>query len=575
MPTMATPCVSQRCGLCGFKLQDNDDIVAIMHDGQQSKTMTNKPSILEEFEFIECVGACPHLGGQATGCHIACANHVPSALRVSLLRALAYQYEPSPSELAARIRWLRLQFATSPILRRAEPHLPQELRYHIAKYLLQGPSLHRYAMAYAQTLPKMESGSSLIRVSARIWARFIDFEGVRYFSSMSNSCDNHHTELVFTPDPSRRVESVYVAENYLGVVQVIFCCSDQPPVVERCQGIWWRVIRLHDDLMLITQTDSQGVKLRSLALRNEESNLHLNHLWCIPPSEPVRLVQLDQGPPAAQISMLECNKPRVTAYSVYWYCRIMLIHAHVAGEKLAFYQGHDKGVWVYFALEQGEKISQIWMYSQFKRGSVLIFRTTHSRVACFGPQPKLQPLPIPTLIDVPRQDRGSRLFWEHSPLGVRNLFFETSVPAPASESLALPRPSSQHPRSTFFESYFYSTATLDGVRRIVPCQRYIHGKLRIIGLLLQFPGGRQSCVGQVRLDSLGNHLQADGNQSIWLGFSKDDHRPFVSALELSEPKQSEGLSWLEVQLCGTLEWWFSSRQCQVCYMGKSSPPTRL
>lgn len=182
---------------------------------------------------------------------------------------------------------------------------------------------------------------------------------------------------------------------------------------------------------------------------------------------------------------------------------------------------------------------------------------------------------MPTLIDLPLQDRGSRIFFENSPLGVRNLCFETTEPAPASDSPTLPEPLSQHPKATFFESYFYSAARLDGVSKIVPYQCYSRGKRRIIGLLLQFPEGRESCVGQIRLDSLQNPLQTSGYQHVWLSFSKDDHRPFVSAVTLSEPNRDDGLSWFKVRFCGTIEWWFSSKQCQVCYMGKSSPPTRL
>lgn len=193
----------------------------------------------------------------------------------------------------------------------------------------------------------------------------------------------------------------------------------------------------------------------------------------------------------------------------------------------------------------------------------------------FGPQSKTLPAPVSTLIDLPRQKGSSRLFFEHSPLGARSLSFETPEPAPASSSLTLPQTLSQHPRATFFENYFYSTANLDGVDTIVPCQRYIRGRQRIVGLFLQFPEGRQSCVGQIRLDSLASPLQLSGHQRFWLGFSEDDHCPFVAGLELSEPTSSEGVSWLEVPLRGNLDWWFSLRQCQVYCGGKYSTPPRL
>lgn len=201
------------------------------------------------------------------------------------------------------------------------------------------------------------------------------------------------------------------------------------------------------------------------------------------------------------------------------------------------------------------------------------FRTNFARSIVLGPHPKSSPRAA--LVDLPNQKRSGRLFFEHGPLGVRNLAFETPEPAPASSPLILPRSLSPHPKATFFESYFYSTADLEGIERIVPCQRNILGRQHIIGLCLDFPEGRRSCVGQVRLDSLGNSVQLGAHHSVWLGFSKEDHRPFVSALELSEPEPGESVSWLEIPPCGRLEWWFSVKQCQVYCGGKSSPNTRL
>lgn len=138
-------------------------------------------------------------------------------------------------------------------------------------------------------------------------------------------------------------------------------------------------------------------------------------------------------------------------------------------------------------------------------------RTNFDRTIILGPQPKSFPEPAHTLIDLPNQ-KGSRLFFEHSPLGVRNLSFETPEPQPTPESLILPQSLSPHPGATFFESYFYSTVHLAGVCRIVPCQRYIHGRQHITGLYLHFPEGHQSCVGHVRLDSLANPIQMGARQ---------------------------------------------------------------
>lgn len=146
---MATACVSQRCGLCAFELQEGDKIVAsesgfassaicmltriVTDDGQQSAEIYNNYSMEDESgaRFTRCQGACRHLDGQAIGCHAICAKHAPSTSRTSLLEVLAYQYEPSPIETTTRLRWLESTSAPmtlARILKHAKPHLPQELR---------------------------------------------------------------------------------------------------------------------------------------------------------------------------------------------------------------------------------------------------------------------------------------------------------------------------------------------------------------------------------------------------------------------------------------------------------------
>ncbi|KXH65948.1 hypothetical protein CSAL01_13571 [Colletotrichum salicis] len=576
---MATTCISQKCGLCGFKLRTNDRIVTVADNGQCSGEMLNNLLMEDEFgvTFEQCLGACPHLGGQAKGCHATCANYVPATSRALLLKVLEYQYEPSPSEYASRMAWLYRQY-TSPILRHLKPHLPQEIHSYIAGYFLRGITLQYHAVIQTRLLPTVrESNSSFVHVSAGIWACFIAFEGNQYISSLSNTRDDYHTESVYKPTASLTVDSVYVAQNYLGVLRVLFCSSTQAPAIKRQGGLWWRIIPLHHcDTVLVTKTD--GVKLRSVLAANEDTGSRPGpFLWSVPPSEPIRLVQLAEGsPPPSQLSMVACNERGVKGYSIFWKFSLVALHAHNLGEELTFYKNFEAGIWLYFPLEKGEKITEIWKRGRSKVEQALIFKTNHDRVALFGPQLKSKALPAAlTLIDLPRQNGGSRFFFEYSPLGIHNLGFETPRPAPPlGSSLALQKPESPHPKS-FSESYFYTTAILDGVHMIAPCQRYVRGKQRIIGLLLQFSGGLRSCVGQIRLDCLGSLLPVGSHQSVWLGFSKDDHRPFVSVLELVEPKLTEGVWWFEVKLFGRLEWWFSLKQSQVCHMGKSSLPTRL
>lgn len=229
---------------------------AVTDDGQQSGELLNNLSMHDDFgaAFEQCLGACPHLGGRAKGCHTSCANYVPITLRALLLKVLAYQYEPSPHELARRMRWLRLQVTS--LLRHAKPHLPQEICSQIADYSLQDTALHQYAVMQTRTLPiDRKNDSSRVRASVEIWAHFVDFEGVQYIASLSNTRDDYHAESVFRPIATQAVDCVYVAQNYLGVMRVLFCSSTQPPALDRHQGLWWKIIPLRREMVLVTKTD--------------------------------------------------------------------------------------------------------------------------------------------------------------------------------------------------------------------------------------------------------------------------------------------------------------------------------
>lgn len=197
-------------------------------------------------------------------CHTTCVRaYAPSpALRVCLLRVLEYWHDPLASYTTHRMRWLCSQWSSTPILKLAKPNLPLELRMQIATYYLQDTFLQRYVMTYAPALlNNLKShghlSTSPLRVSVDIWAHFIYFEGIRYISSLSNSHDDYHTESFSTPCPSKPINSIYIAENHLGVMQVIFGTSIQVPLVNTRQDCWWRIVSLRgrSDPVIETYSD--------------------------------------------------------------------------------------------------------------------------------------------------------------------------------------------------------------------------------------------------------------------------------------------------------------------------------
>ncbi|KAJ0159919.1 hypothetical protein CTA2_8892 [Colletotrichum tanaceti] len=601
---MINPCVTQRCGLCGFKLQKNDKIVAIFHDGRQSGEMSNTIAMADESgaTYINCVGACLHLNGQVTGCHSICADFKLKATITSCLRVLAHQYEPLPCETAMRMRWLRTRFSST-VLLPTRPRLPQELRLQIAaEFLRDAADASRFAMAQTRHLPSdMQMETRRVHVSADIWASFVEYEGVRYLASVRNGSDNIHKWPIYQVDPAGPVCSVvHVAENYLGIRKLLFCRSARDtPLMTRQPGLWWRTILLTPgrDQVLITKSDrnkTQGFKIRGISSEHETASFdstQTSPLWAVLPSHDVRIFSTDSA--LLQLawpqimSVLPYNEPEISAYSLFWNLRIRALHAHTKEDGDTMYQGQDEGLWVYFPMERGEKIRQIWKQGD-KRGFSLILWTSRDRLLLFGPQPKKQQSlnPPPTLLwsdSMPSTGGGggNRLFFQSSPLGVRHMAIEAPEPSPlpSGHRHHLPgvrEPPSHYPRSRLFDYYFYSCVSLSDLDLIIPCRVLVRGAQRITGLLLRYANGTQSTAGQVRLDSLEKPLQASGLQTVWLGFSERDHGPFVSVLEVSPPGPRRGvMCWFRVDLCGVLEWWFSTTQCQVHHKGRSSPHTGL
>ncbi|KAF6840317.1 hypothetical protein CPLU01_01341 [Colletotrichum plurivorum] len=198
---MSIYCVSERCVICGFEIQNGDSMVA------------------------------------------------------ALLEVLACGCRPWPTDSARRMRWLRKRFSVS--LEKAKPSLPLEIWLEIAEHL-RGDDLHRCVMAPSiHTLLKdAQTVSSQVSTSAEIWTRFVSFEGVRYISSLSNSRDEYHSQSIYAPDTSHDLDVLYIAQTPLGVTQLLFANSSQASDFGNGQGEWWKVVELlNRSPILITKTD--------------------------------------------------------------------------------------------------------------------------------------------------------------------------------------------------------------------------------------------------------------------------------------------------------------------------------
>ncbi|SPQ19054.1 e6e2ec79-93ae-4bde-87dc-f58c79148bf6 [Thermothielavioides terrestris] len=170
-----------------------------------------------------------------------------------------------------------------------------------------------------------------------------------------------------------------------------------------------------------------------------------------------------------------------------------------------------------------------------------------------------------------------RIYFDISLLGIHEIILGAPLPRvrvdlPLPQALPqLPSPRSACPSHYYYdENYYFTSATLDGVAEITPCR----SDLGVIGLLLHYHDGRQAALGQVRLDKLQRPpLKVDPSRSMWLHFSvSSENCPNIEAIEFVSPTVV-GPQHFPVAWRGTLEWWFSYRQCRLWHGMFSSPPT--
>lgn len=137
--------------------------------------------------------------------------------------------------------------------------------------------------------------------------------------------------------------------------------------------------------------------------------------------------------------------------------------------------------------------------------------------------------------------------------------------------LALPQPISAFPLvSPKKVRYAYTKATLEGVSHVCVCRR---GE-RIIGLLLVYGDGSRASLGSVDLGRLEGRREVDV-AGIWIksAYTKDRGTTCPQVVGIATIQPTIGAEqYLHVAWRGELEWWWSSRRCELHYDGQQTLP---
>ncbi|KAI1821607.1 hypothetical protein F4861DRAFT_518075 [Xylaria intraflava] len=578
-PDQLQSCYGSTCSLCRFEVVPGENIVAVLDDGKISTEFRFGPVITRDDSLsavlVHCQGSCTHSYGWAFACHVQCFRFTGYKPSMDLFRALAYELAPSAAVQKQRYKWLQSSFVLH--LKLGSRRLPHELSLLIAQYCIR-----EYAIA-ATWLQTSGPNTYSVGVLGGIWACYVMIDGVRYISSFANK-PSANAQLILGIEEAADTHQIYVAEDHLGIRRVCFRHSSPPCSNDSASELWWRTFSVHDGTRIRVHAD--GLKIRRLECTPSDaiSELATNIAWLTPEPRPdlIRLRPISAFPRThLRMASTVCNDPRTTAYSASWLFHVFHLHAHIDGEDSKYNSvtlpSAKHMIWLYMPINKGEYISQIWKRAApiiHNHDLALLMVTNKGRTMMLGAQLRYHWAPCNWTLLYSSDGSASRIFFEACPWGISKLGFESPEPARQGRLPFIPPPTSPYPEATVLNQYTYSSAALESVVALTPCEVKVAGKPSIIGLLFRYSDGSRACLGQFRLDWATAPLVVDGSSKLWLTFDMDDGGPFVDSVGVSHPPKPMSPRCLHISWVGKLEWWAGCGQCKVYYQNQASLITK-
>jgi hypothetical protein len=86
----------------------------------------------------------------------------------------------------------------------------------------------------------------------------------------------------------------------------------------------------------------------------------------------------------------------------------------------------------------------------------------------------------------------------------------------------------------------------------------------IIGMQLRYTDDHRACLGQFRFDMDLETIQLKRGIGLYIGGQRTRKSfLYVAKVVVYPPSDRSKLSWIEIRLHNTLEWWFSSRHSVI------------
>lgn len=171
------------------------------------------------------------------GLHLNCTTIVPCRWSPSLGRATEFSFEPTLSNERKRRLAIRGQLVEG--LRYAYHMFSDDILNMIAGFL----ECEFAATTAAHLWLRRGSADCAVDTSRSIWAGYVNVDGVRYLTSLSNK-EGHRLECIL--GAHQRFNAVYVLEDHVGIRRIEFARPDSnvdtPTLEDALMEGWWRTL---------------------------------------------------------------------------------------------------------------------------------------------------------------------------------------------------------------------------------------------------------------------------------------------------------------------------------------------
>ncbi|KAF5672777.1 hypothetical protein FHETE_3611 [Fusarium heterosporum] len=274
------------CGLCRFFFEDKESVVifnskcaARVVEFESSDVLLNKA---EKRYHVDCVElATPDL---MTGAQLD-----PDIWSATVHNTYLYDDErPSTPWVERRAKRLRNLF-TPKLYDALQFRLPFELCQDIAQHLTRESAVLALRDVWLGGLHRDRSEVGVtVKESTTLYIGYIEIEGLRYVNYFSSALNAEASVTEVTFNKGLPV-NIFIANDYLGVRNIIFLPPGEQPDIDREPGVMWSIDRMKSLPFLITGRFDASlppwVDTSTPPILTIEQGLKLRHLDVFTPDE--------------------------------------------------------------------------------------------------------------------------------------------------------------------------------------------------------------------------------------------------------------------------------------------------